>query len=521
MSLLQRILTRALDDGHTAIDGPLATHYQRWMKGAWTVAQLEQEEAEGNVLRIRRPEGNLLALPRAAQGEARVARWLASPRAPRGALATALGTPPGALGASQGAAWALAAQHGTVVITGGPGTGKSFLASLIIEQLSKSGKLIRVASPTSAAATALASKLQGYTARLPQTIHQMLGWIPGEDPKRDQSSRIDADVILLDEMSMVDSVMMGYIADAVSNKTHVIFVGDPNQLLPVGAGSPFLDLIRLLPHVELQEIHRQKDTSGIIPFARAVLEGKLDPGHFKLPNIHHFRVPDAKVDETVRELYCSTRLQDRFGVDDPIRSTMVVSALRTARREASTTRINEVISQRLFPDRIDKLHRFAIGDRVMFTVNDRERGFINGEIGWLEAAKFMPPSDPKKLYDFLLTIKSRYGDTLSMTYRAVADKIDHAYATTVHKAQGSESDVVILLAPTSHREFLTMNLIYTAATRAKKELIIVGEADTICRGSRISKPRLTLLPYLTQHPELVAKLLSPPVPEMDFSKVWD
>lgn len=516
MSFLLRTLNRALEDGHTALNGELATFYQKRARASWTKDQLLDAEAEGTVIRLLRPDGNLLALPRAAQGEARVARWLRAPRALPSGWGSTLGPPPEALqgpnGACQGAAWNLVGARGTTVITGGPGTGKSFLASLLIKRLSKEGKLIRVASPTAAAASALASKLSG-THVYPQTIHQLLGWIPREDPKRDSSSRIDADVILLDEMSMVDSQMMGYLADAFSDKTQVIFIGDPDQLLPVGAGSPFLDLIQHLPCYHLQTVHRQAEGSGIISFSRAIRDGALEPGHFKLPNIHHFRVADNLVDNEAADLFCSDRLQKKFGVGASQESTLIVSALRTAKRQASVSSLNPVISRRLFPDRIPGLDKFAIGDKVMFTINDKEHGFINGEVGTLE--KVVETKN-----DHILFVSSRYGGTLRMSYRAVQDKIDHAYATTVHKAQGSEADIVILLAPTSHLDFLSMNLIYTAVTRAKKELIIIGSSDVLCRASRFFKFRQTLLSTLLQQPNLIDRLLSPPVPEMDLSKVW-
>ena len=377
----------------------------------------------------------------------------------------------------------LAAQSGVLLLTGGPGTGKTTATRAIVRLFEQMGLDILLLAPTGRAA----KRMGELCEREAQTIHRCLGMsyndLTGQVTfKKGQSDPLEAEAVLVDEMSMVDLPLMQAMLSALRPGCRLVMIGDADQLPSVGAGNVFGDLIRSgrIPMVALTEVFRQADESYIIRNAHLVNGGvgpdlKTNRGDFFFLCR---RVPERMV-STVVEL-CKTRLPEKMGIAPE--DIQVLTP--THKGECGTVYLNRCLQAALNPPGPGKNEKafgdliFREGDRVMQTKNNYDvlwekddgtvgTGIFNGDVGTVEE---IDPSGE------LITLRF---DDRTVSYTAdLLHQLDMAYAITVHKAQGSEYKAVILLAAPAAPGLLVRGVLYTAMTRARELLIIVGD-DTI------------------------------------------
>ncbi len=378
----------------------------------------------------------------------------------------------------------LSAQGGMLVLTGGPGTGKTTAVKGIIKYFERKKSSILLAAPTGRAAKRM-SELTGYEAK---TIHRLLEveWSDNDKPtfKRNIQNPLDADVIILDEVSMVDVFLFSSFLDAVRFGCRVILVGDSDQLPAVGAGNVLGDIISSgkVPVVTLTEIFRQAKQSLIVTNAHAVMDGQeieLDSHN----NDFFFMQRDNPLSaaDTVEEL-CSLRLPKAYGFS-PIGDVQVLCPSRKG--DCGTVNLNRRLQSSLNPPDTNKAEHkiagrlFRTGDKVMQVKNNYDipwergkesgTGIFNGDIGIIQEINVKNE-----------VICIEFDDSRFVYYpMAYANELELAYAVTVHKSQGSEYDAVILPIVDVPPMLMYRNLLYTAITRAKKMIIIVGNRDKL------------------------------------------
>lgn len=494
MHSIYSFLTKATEHGHTALTSGLASEYVKSYRLRWD-SDLDPLYKRGDLIRLA-GDPTLICDPKALTGEARIARFLALQRARGGGVGYPLPPCPEAgYSPAQRVSWEGLRRTGAACLTGLPGTGKTWLTARIVEALDAQGLDVWVCAPTGKAASVLTLKLgRKHEAT---TIHRLLGLRPGQFPTRTRVYPIESQVVVVDESSMVDAELMGYLLDALRPETRLLLVGDPNQLPPVGAGCPFRDIVEghLLPVFHLDQIQRQAEGNGIISLAHSIVGGRA-----VLPdrNVHTFRMAPDRMEAEVVDLYCSDRLRDRFGLTNIQREFLVLSPVRAEKFEASITNINETISHRLFPERTISRSKFTAGDRVMFNVNNPGYGFVNGEVGVLD-------SYDRKLRQAKIT--NDLGFTYELEDYSLADYVEWAYGQTIHKAQGSEARVVALLLHPAAGFMYTRNLVYTAVTRAVEELLLFGDPALLQRAVERKDHRYTALPRLIDQPDLCEQII--------------
>jgi exodeoxyribonuclease V alpha subunit len=356
---------------------------------------------------------------------------------------------------------------GVSVLTGGPGTGKSTTVRELVARARRGGANVALAAPTGRAA----KRLEELTDHPATTIHRLLEARPDEDGgfrfRFGATEQLPHDLIVVDETSMCDTWLAARLVEAVPDGSHLVLVGDADQLPSVGAGDVLRDLVRsgAVPSVHLEEIHRQAAGSRIVALARGILAG--DPGELRAVDGDVFvaEEPDrtaivARVVRTVAE-----RAPEHFGVgvDDvqvlaPIyRGPNGVDALNAALKEALNPPGGRLS--------VAGLH---VGDRVMQTRNDPELDVANGDVGTVVDLSRAEGS---------VRVAYPRGEVVHPRDR-VRDLV-LAWAVTVHKAQGAEWPVVVLVLDPAHRTMLWRNLVYTAVTRAAQALILVGRAEAL------------------------------------------
>ncbi len=363
------------------------------------------------------------------------------------------------------------------ILTGGPGTGKTTTLNAIISLCKQRGLKVKLAAPTGRAAKRMAD-LTGSQA---QTIHRLLEVdfaSQGHGFKRCEENPLSCDVLVIDEMSMVDTLLMCSLLKAVRSKTRLIMVGDSNQLPSVGAGNILRDLIAggRVPMVELKEIFRQAAESLIVTNAHRIVRGEM-PVLNNRKNDFFFMHTESE-EETLRLVIelCKTRLPKTYGYS-PFEDMQVLCPSKMG--TVGTQSINQALQLALNPPAINKQELkyfnqlFRNGDKIMQTKNDydvewkrgteKSHGIFNGDIGLVRSA-------------------DRANDRLEIDFEgrtAVYDtdmlkRIEHAYAVTIHKSQGSEYPAVIIPLPNGMDRLTYRNLLYTAVTRAKNILILIG-----------------------------------------------
>ena len=374
----------------------------------------------------------------------------------------------------------LAAEHGVLILTGGPGTGKTTTVRGIVSLFERMGLAIVLAAPTGRAA----QRLGELTGREAQTIHRLLGMSWNEATHevtftKGEKEPLEADAVIVDEMSMVDLPLFAALLRALRPGTRLVMVGDADQLPSVGPGNVFSDLIRSgkVETVFLREVFRQAERSAIIRNAHAVNAGEPPRLQNDQGDFYFLCRRDAqRAVSTVVEL-CKTRLPEKMGI--PVSDIQVLTPTRKG--PAGTENLNRLLQEALNPPKPgqpevrwgDRVYR--PGDRVMQTRNDydilweREDGTVgsgvfNGDVGHVQAI------DPAGEWLAIL-----YEDRKALYSLEMLSEIDLAYAQTVHKAQGSEYPCVVLCAMPSAPGLMVRGVLYTALTRARELLILVGD----------------------------------------------
>ena len=374
----------------------------------------------------------------------------------------------------------LAAEHGVLILTGGPGTGKTTTVRGIVSLFERMGLAIVLAAPTGRAA----QRLGELTGREAQTVHRLLGMSWNEATHevtftKGEKEPLEADAVIVDEMSMVDLPLFAALLRALRPGTRLVMVGDADQLPSVGAGNVFSDLIRSgkVETVFLREVFRQAERSAIIRNAHAVNAGEPPRLQNDQGDFYFLCRRDAqRAVSTVVEL-CKARLPEKMGV--PVGEIQVLTPTR--RGPAGTENLNRLLQEALNPVQPGRPEIrwgervFRPGDRVMQTRNDydilweREDGTVgsgvfNGDVGRIQAI------DPAG--EWLAIV---YEDRKALYSQEMLSEIDLAYAQTVHKAQGSEYRCVVLCTMPSAPGLMVRGVLYTALTRARELLILVGD----------------------------------------------
>jgi exodeoxyribonuclease V alpha subunit len=360
------------------------------------------------------------------------------------------------------------------VLTGGPGVGKTVCTRAIVAEAEAANATIALCAPTGRAAR----RLQEATGHEAQTIHRLLEWMPGREAAFRPGHPLPVDLIIVDESSMLNLRLVEVLLGGLAETTHVVFVGDADQLPPIGAGKPFEDLIRsgVAPVVRLSQIFRQAARSMITTAAHEINQGR--PPHLQPQEDqdHDFffidRPSPERALETVVEVVAE-RAPAHFGVD-PIREVQVLAPMYKG--PVGIDALNERLQAQLNPDGKRALNdRFRIGDRLIQTRNSHELGLMNGSIVFLRS------DDPG---EEAITVDTDEGGSLVIPYGETAT-LRLAYAISVHKAQGCEVPVVVAVCHRSHSRMLTRPLLYTAITRARNSCVLVG--DPAAMGAAVGR----------------------------------
>lgn len=379
-----------------------------------------------------------------------------------------------------------ALRKGVLILTGGPGTGKTTTLEAIITLLEEMGQSVAIAAPTGRA-TKRISELTGKEAK---TIHRLLEvkWDDEDVPvfDRNEKNPLDSDAVVVDELSMVDSLLFDSLLRAVKTGCRLIMVGDSDQLPAVGPGSVLNDLIESgeLPTVQLTEVFRQALCSNIVSNAHRIVAGQMPVLNYRKGDFFFISQDNPHdVSQTVLDL-CSTRLPAKYGLT-VMNGIQVLCPSRKG--ELGTREMNQKL-QKLINPPSDKRREMVVegvalrvGDKVMHIKNNYDivwtkdngevgQGVFNGDIGILERV------DPREG-----TLSVRYDDRIAVYSSQDAQDLELAYSVTVHKSQGSEFDAVILPIFNNTPMLCYRNLLYTAVTRARSLLIIVGSIKTVAR----------------------------------------
>ncbi len=391
------------------------------------------------------------------------------------------------LSASQREAVVAAVNGKVTVITGGPGVGKTTVVNSILRILAALGVEMQLCAPTGRAA----KRLSESTGREARTIHRLLEFDPqSQGFKRDQYSPLDAQLVVVDECSMVDVVLMNQLLRAVPNHAAVLLVGDVDQLPSVGPGSVLADLIAsgTCPTARLTEIFRQAAASRIIVNAHRINAGRMPEGPQTTGSDSDFYLIPCDTPEQVQDRLMrvvTERIPGRFGLN-PVAEVQVLTPMN--RGGLGARALNGLLQERLNPSAEPRITRFgwtyAPGDKVIQLVNDYDKEVFNGDIGRIAA---IDPEEGLVRVDY---------DGRQVEYeQGELDELALAYATTVHKAQGSEYPAVVIPLATQHYTLLERNLLYTAVTRGRRLVVLIAEPKALAMAVKRlgSTKRLTKL----------------------------
>ncbi len=363
------------------------------------------------------------------------------------------------------------------MITGGPGTGKTSSIKTIASLAAGQGARVLLVAPTGRAAIRM-SEASGMRA---MTVHAALGWVPGEGPTHDEQDPIRCDLLILDESSMANLELLVTLLRAVAGETHVVLVGDADQLAPVGAGKPFAELVSgsQLPAARLTHIFRQAAGSMIVQGAHAIRRGdspRFTPAPDMRRDLFLIERQDARAAREEIVSLVSERLPRHFDVD-PVRDIQVFAPVY--RGELGIDALNEGLRAALNPDgtRV-RGGRLRIGDKLMMTGrNLHEMGLMNGTLLRL-LDEVGGNGDESAL---LLSAE----DAIFRLPPEEADRLRLAYACSVHRGQGIELPVAVIVAhPAAGAFFLRREMLYTAITRARLATVIVGTRHAVAQAAR-------------------------------------
>ena len=363
------------------------------------------------------------------------------------------------------------------VLTGGPGCGKSFTVRSIVELAAAKNAKILLVAPTGRAAKRLA-ELTGQPAA---TVHRLLKLQPGGDAGYDRDNPLDVDLLVVDEASMLDLILANKLVKAVPPGAHLLLVGDVDQLPSVGAGEVLRDLLaaETIPRVRLTQVFRQAADSGVVTNAHRINAGR-PPLLQGMRDFFLFPCDDTEATAALTVDVAYTRIPAKFGFD-PRRDVQVLAAMH--RGPARAGALNTLLQQHLTPAKEGLPERrvggrvFRIGDKVTQIRNNYDKGVagvFNGTVGVVTALN----SDEQSL-----TVRTEEDESIDYDFDEL-DELAHAYAMTIHRSQGSEYPAVVIPITTSAWMMLQRNLLYTAITRAKKLVVLVGSRRALAAAVR-------------------------------------
>ncbi|MBT2454224.1 ATP-dependent RecD-like DNA helicase [Streptomyces sp. ISL-86] len=372
----------------------------------------------------------------------------------------------------------LALTRRVAVLTGGPGCGKSFTVRSIVELARAKKAKVVLAAPTGRAAKRL-SELTGADA---STVHRLLELKPGGDAAYDRERPLDADLVVVDEASMLDLLLANKLVKAVAPGAHLLLVGDVDQLPSVGAGEVLRDLLAEggpVPAVRLTTIFRQAQQSGVVTNAHRINTG-LPPITHGMPDFFLFPEEDTEEAGRLTVDVAARRIPARFGLD-PRRDIQVLAPMH--RGPAGAGNLNGLLQQAITPARPDLAEKrfggrvFRVGDKVTQIRNNYEKGangVFNGTVGVVTGLD---------LDEQRLTVRTEEDEEVAYEFSEL-DELAHAYAITIHRSQGSEYPAVVIPVTTGAWMMLQRNLLYTAVTRAKKLVVLVGSRKALGQAVR-------------------------------------
>ncbi|KUL34152.1 helicase [Streptomyces sp. NRRL F-4489] len=372
----------------------------------------------------------------------------------------------------------LALSRKVAVLTGGPGCGKSFTVRSVVELARAKRAAVVLAAPTGRAAKRLA-ELTGADA---STVHRLLELKPGGDAAYDADRPLDADLVVVDEASMLDLLLANKLVKAVPPGAHLLLVGDVDQLPSVGAGEVLRDLLAEpgpVPAVRLTRIFRQAQQSGVVTNAHRINSG-IPPLTSGLPDFFLFPEEDAEEAARLTVDVVARRIPAKFGLD-PRRDVQVLAPMH--RGPAGAGALNGLLQQAVTPARPDVPERrfggrvFRVGDKVTQIRNNYDKGrngVFNGTVGVVTALDAVEQR---------LTVRTDEDEEVPYDFGEL-DELAHAYAVTIHRSQGSEYPAVVIPVTTSAWMMLQRNLLYTAVTRAKRLVVLVGSRRALGQAVR-------------------------------------
>jgi exodeoxyribonuclease V alpha subunit len=375
-----------------------------------------------------------------------------------------------------------AARRQVLVVTGGPGVGKTTIVRAILAALVRAGIVVRLAAPTGRAA----KRLSDTTGAEATTLHRLLDFDPKSATfKRDRHRPIEAGAVVVDEASMLDLPTADSLAQAIAPGTRLLLVGDVDQLPSVGPGAVLRDVIAsdVVPCVRLRQIFRQAARSLIVTNAHRINEGEMpvsgapgDPAGSAADFFIVERRDPERARATVIELVTS-RIPDRFGLD-PVRDIQVLTPMN--RGPAGAVALNQALQEALNPTGVALVRgarTFRVGDKVMQLRNDYDKNVYNGDVGLVASI------DPEEV---AMTVRF---DGRDVAFEASdLDDLVLAYACTVHKSQGSEYPAVVIPLLTTHFVMLSKNLLYTAVTRGKRLVVLVCDPRALTLALSTGRP---------------------------------
>lgn len=428
---------------------------------------------------------------------------------------------------SQIAAVELAADNGVVVMTGGPGRGKTTVAKAMLRLYEALHGPVLCCAPSGKAAVRMAEQ----TGRDASTIHSLIGMVPGKPPRFDAKNRLTASAVVVDEASMIDAELMAHLLDAVPTGARLLVIGDVDQLPSIGAGRVLYDLIESdqVPVVRLTKIHRQASESRIPYVAADVNEGRMPDLTAKNTDVTHWEQPDAAtaaawiVRAMAEEIpngkgFTVDKIQvlaAQYGDKGEEKNPVGVAALNLALQ----ARLNPTTDAKKTDVFIGRGYSARLHDRVIGTRNNYDLGVRNGEIGYVVEAdaggiEFHEERHADVVWAGKMEDATEGAEQLCWSKNPVlivnfdgrrvaytkpeARELQLAYVITIHKSQGSQFDAVILVAHSAHSFMLTRALLYTGLTRAAKYCLFVGQASQIAQSARNTRgtQRRTWLPQL-------------------------
>ncbi|MEU8582649.1 SF1B family DNA helicase RecD2 [Streptomyces abikoensis] len=394
------------------------------------------------------------------------------------ALAWLAGRTGAELAPEQQEAVRLALTSKVAVLTGGPGCGKSFTVRSVVELARAKKAKVVLAAPTGRAAKRLA-ELTGADA---STVHRLLELKPGGDAAYDRDRPLDADLVVVDEASMLDLLLANKLVKAVAPGAHLLLVGDVDQLPSVGAGEVLRDLLAPgspVPAVRLTRIFRQAQQSGVVTNAHRINSG-VQPITQGMADFFLFVEEDTEEAGRLTVDVAARRVPARFGLD-PRRDIQVLAPMHRGPAGAGT--LNGLLQQAITPARPDLPERrfggrvFRVGDKVTQIRNNYEKGengVFNGTVGVVTALDEVEQR---------LTVRTDEDEEVGYDFDEL-DELAHAYAVTIHRSQGSEYPAVVIPVTTGAWMMLQRNLLYTAVTRAKKLVVLVGSRRALGQAVR-------------------------------------